>query len=149
MRPHHAPPPTTHTRRRPPPPQIFILALAITLSANERHPSQVFALVFMEAGLGAVVLTVNVILLGGNLVFFQALCLLGYCLFPINIAAIICATVTLKAVRTVALILALAWSSWATVPFIRNSVPPRRRMLAVYPVLLMYASIGWLALVKS
>lgn len=52
-------------------------------------------------------------------------------------------------VRTVALALALAWSSWATVPFVSNSVPQRRRFLAVYPVLLMYASIGWLALVKS
>lgn len=128
--------------------QIFILALAITLSANEKEPSQVFALVFTEAGLGAVVLTWNVILLGGDIVFFQALCLLGYCLFPMNIAAFVCATVGSAYLRTFVLVLALAWSSWATVPFIRNSVPERRRFLAVYPVLLMYASIGWLALVK-
>lgn len=50
----------------------------------------VLQLVFTEVGLGAVVLTVNTILLGGSIVFFQSLCLLGYCLFPICIAAIVC-----------------------------------------------------------
>lgn len=50
----------------------------------------VLQLVFTEVALGAVVLTVNTILLGGNIVFFQSLCLIGYCLFPIDIAAIVC-----------------------------------------------------------
>jgi hypothetical protein len=53
-------------------------------------------LVFTEVGLGAVVLTINVILLGGEIVFFQALCLLGYCLFPICVSSIICAAVQNK-----------------------------------------------------
>jgi hypothetical protein len=53
-------------------------------------------LVFTEVGLGAVVLTINVILLGGEIVFFQALCLLGYCLFPICVSSIVCAAVTNK-----------------------------------------------------
>ncbi len=54
-------------------------------------------LVFTEVGFGAVVLTINVILLGGDIVFFQALCLLGYCLFPICVSSIICAAVNNKA----------------------------------------------------
>lgn len=45
---------------------------------------------FTEVALGAVVLTINTILLGGAIVFFQSLCLIGYCLFPIDIAAIVC-----------------------------------------------------------
>lgn len=53
-------------------------------------------LVFTEVALGAVVLTVNVILLGGDIVFFQSMCLIGYCLFPINIAAIVCLFVKMK-----------------------------------------------------
>jgi hypothetical protein len=53
-------------------------------------------LVFAECGLGAIVLTVNVILLGGDIVFFQALCLLGYCLFPMCVAAIVCAATSNK-----------------------------------------------------
>eukprot|EP00878_Enallax_costatus_P022907 GHUV01024344.1.p1 GENE.GHUV01024344.1~~GHUV01024344.1.p1 ORF type:complete len:116 (+),score=19.95 GHUV01024344.1:230-577(+) len=106
-------------------------------------------LVFTEVALGAIVLTINVILLGGNIVFFQSLCLIGYCLFPIVIAAIICVLVKLAWVRTLVLVLCLGWASFATVPFIGKSVPTERRALAVYPVLLMYVSIGWLALVKS
>lgn len=53
-------------------------------------------MVFAECAIGAVVLTVNTTLLGGELVFFQALCLLGYCLFPICIAAVVCAAVSNK-----------------------------------------------------
>jgi hypothetical protein len=41
-----------------------------------------------------VVLTVNVVLLGGNIGFFQSMCLLGYCLFPMDVAAIITACTT-------------------------------------------------------
>lgn len=130
-------------------PLIFMLGLAITLSVGEKKPSDVFALVFTEVALGACVLTINVILLGGNIVFFQSLCLIGYCLFPIVIAAIICVLVKMSVVRTVVLLVCLGWASFATVPFIGKSVPTERRALAVYPVLLMYVSIGWLALVKS
>lgn len=131
-------------------PLIFILMLAITLSLGEKEPKNVFALVFTEVGLGAVILTINVILLGGDIVFFQSLCLLGYCLFPICIGAIICAVVNKWMwLRTLILLVALAWASMATLPFIGRSVPERRRGLAVYPVLLMYTSVGWLALVKK
>jgi hypothetical protein len=52
--------------------------------------------VFTEVALGAVILTVNVILLGGDIVFFQSMCLIGYCLFPINIAAVVCLFVKIK-----------------------------------------------------
>ncbi len=53
-------------------------------------------MVFAEVALGAIVLTFNVILLGGELVFFQAVCLLGYCLFPLVVAAIVCASTESK-----------------------------------------------------
>jgi hypothetical protein len=59
-------------------------------------PLPAHQLVFTEVALGAVVLTVNVILLGGNIVFFQSLCLIGYCLFPIVLAAIICTLVKIS-----------------------------------------------------
>ena len=53
-------------------------------------------MVFAEVALGACVLTINVILLGGEIVFFQSVCLLGYCLFPLVVAAIVCASVKNK-----------------------------------------------------
>lgn len=165
-------------------------------------------LVFAECGLGAVVLTWNVVLLGGDIVFFQvwmawicnacfalsaegfahivaccrgvlqtslccklgtlgtflslthtntslcqlllqALCLLGYCLFPICISAVLCVWFEQHWVRILALLLGIGWASWATIPFIGSAVAANRKALAVYPVVLMYVSIGWLALVKA
>lgn len=130
-------------------PLVFMLVLAIVLSLGENDPSSVFAMVFAEVALGAIVLTINVILLGGELVFFQAVCLLGYCLFPLVVAAIVCASTESKLVRSLVTLICLVWASWATVPFIGNAVPKGRKALAVYPVMLMYVSLAWLALVKS
>lgn len=56
-------------------------------------------LVFALVSVGAIVLTINVVLLGGTIGFFQSLCLLGYCLFPMDVAAIVCVTVDLMLVR--------------------------------------------------
>ena len=105
--------------------------------------------VFGVCAMGAVVLTLNVVLLGGNIGFFQSLCLLGYCLLPLDVAAIVATFVTNHIVRSVVVAVALAWASWASVPFIGGSVSPARKVLAVYPLLLLFFSMGWLALVKN
>ena len=168
---------------------------------------------FGTCAAGAVVLTVNVVLLGGNIGFFQSMCLLGYCLFPMDVAAIITALTTNMIARWIVVLvrppsplcsamqddhmlktiscssksaclrrggtpccalktasharmrlkpcavscsrewarlqIGLAWASWASVPFIGGSVSPARRALAVYPLLLLYVAMGWLALIKG
>jgi len=45
--------------------------------------------VFGVAVLGALVLTINVTLLGGKIAFFGSLSLLGYCIFPIAFVAFV------------------------------------------------------------
>ena len=62
-------------------------------------PAAALQLVFALVSMGAIVLTVNVVLLGGTIGFFQSLCLLGYCLFPMDVAAIVCVTVKIMLVR--------------------------------------------------
>ena len=98
---------------------------------------------------GAVVLTANVGLLGGNIGFFQSLCLLGYCLFPLAAAAGAASFIPLPPVRWAVVSVGLAWSVWAAIPFIGGSVPPSRRALAIYPVTLLYAMLGWLAIARK
>lgn len=39
------------------------------------------------------------LLAGGTIGFFQSLCLLGYCLFPMVVASIVCATVNVMLAR--------------------------------------------------
>ncbi|KAF2309298.1 hypothetical protein GH714_001541 [Hevea brasiliensis] len=93
---------------------------------------------------GAVILTLNVLLLGGHIIFFQSLSLLGYCLFPLDIGALICMLKDNVIVKVVVVCVTLFWSSWAAYPFMSSAVNPRRKALALYPVFLMYVSVGFL-----
>jgi protein YIPF6 len=44
----------------------------------------VFAGVFVLVWIGAAIISVNAQLLGGSISFFQSVCILGYCVFPLN-----------------------------------------------------------------
>ncbi|KAL8488865.1 hypothetical protein ACS0TY_024969 [Phlomoides rotata] len=106
--------------------------------------SEVFAVSFALLAAGAIILTLNVLLLGGHIIFFQSLSLLGYCLFPLDIGALICMLKDNLIVKVVVVGVTLAWSSWSAYPFMSSAVNPRRKALALYPVLLMYVSVGFL-----
>lgn len=129
-------------------PMVFTLGLAIPLSIGAAKPSSTFSLVFGLLSIGAIVLTVNVVLLGGTIGFFQSLCLLGYCLFPLDLVAIIFLFVSNPIVRWILVPIAVLWASWASVPFVGGAVPTNRKALAIYPLGLLYTTIGWLAIIK-
>ena len=89
-------------------PLVLCLVLAITLSTGATHapvvdskghaiqaPADddsggVFAAVFVIVWCGAAVVTLNAVLLGGTVSFFQSICVLGYCVFPLTCAALVC-----------------------------------------------------------
>jgi hypothetical protein len=84
-------------------PLILCLTLAILLSsqsspANKLNPALtaqddsglVFGAVFIVTWCGAAIVTMNAKLLGGSVSFFQSICVLGYCLFPLVLSAIAC-----------------------------------------------------------
>lgn len=81
---------------------------------------------------------------GGHIIFFQSLSLLGYCLFPLDIGALICMLKDNVIIKMIVVGVTLAWSSWAAYPFMSSAVNPRRKALALYPVFLMYVSVGFL-----
>ena len=74
-------------------------------------PASALQFVFGTCAAGAVVLTVNVVLLGGNIGFFQSMCLLGYCLFPMDVAAIVTACTTNMIARWIVVLVSCAPSS--------------------------------------
>ncbi|KAI4335427.1 hypothetical protein L6164_014072 [Bauhinia variegata] len=126
-------------------PFFFIVFLGLTLSWSASvKKSEVFAVAFALLAAGAVILTLNVLLLGGHIIFFQSLSLLGYCLFPLDIGALICMLKDNVIVKVVVVCVTLGWSSWAAYPFMSSAVNPRRKALALYPVFLMYVSVGFL-----
>ncbi|CAN1229161.1 Protein YIP4a [Linum grandiflorum] len=122
---------------------IVFLGLVLSWSASVKK-SEVFAVAFALLAAGAVILTLNVLLLGGHIIFFQSLSLLGYCLFPLDIGALICMLKDNVILKIVVVCVTLAWSSWAAYPFMSTAVNPRRKALALYPVFLMYVSVGFL-----
>ncbi|KAL2232814.1 UNVERIFIED_CONTAM: Protein YIPF6 [Sesamum indicum] len=126
-------------------PFFFIVFLGLTLSWSASvKKSEVFAVAFALLAAGAVILTLNVLLLGGHIIFFQSLSLLGYCLFPLDVGALICMLKDNVIIKVVVVAVTLAWSSWAAYPFMSTAVNPGRKALALYPVLLMYVSVGFL-----
>ncbi|KAL4274027.1 hypothetical protein GQ457_13G018820 [Hibiscus cannabinus] len=126
-------------------PFFFIVFLGLTLSwSASAKKSEVFAVAFALLAAGAVILTLNVLLLGGHIIFFQSLSLLGYCLFPLDVGALICMMEGNVILKMIVVSVTLAWSSWAAYPFMSSAVNPSRKALALYPVFLMYVSVGFL-----
>ncbi|WZY86029.1 hypothetical protein YC2023_032413 [Brassica napus] len=106
--------------------------------------SEVFAVAFALLAAGAVILTLNVLLLGGHIIFFQSLSLLGYCLFPLDVGAVICMLKDNVILKMIVVSSTLARSSSAAYSFMSAAVNPKRKALALYPVFLMYVSVGFL-----
>ncbi len=128
-------------------PMIFSITLALLLSSSSDSPSKAFSIVFLVLTVGAAVLTFNVMLLGGKIVFFQACSLLGYCIFPLLLATALITPFSSRIIRLVGMLLGTAWASWAAVPFVSASVSPKRKALAVYPMMLMYLFLSYFALI--
>ncbi|KAK2460967.1 hypothetical protein APHAL10511_007437 [Amanita phalloides] len=132
-------------------PLLLCLLLGIMLSVNA-PPSQalgVFTSVIMICSLGAFVVTVQAKLLGGRVSFFQGLCVLGYCIAPLDVAAFISCFVRIIYVRAPIALLAWAWCIWASVNFLDGTkIEQQRILLAVYPLLLFYFVLAWMILIQ-
>ncbi|XP_013358334.1 PREDICTED: protein YIPF6 isoform X2 [Chinchilla lanigera] len=138
-------------------PLILCVTLALMLQRgsvdSEKDGGPQFAEVFVILWFGAVTITLNSKLLGGNISFFQSLCVLGYCILPLTVAMLICRLVLLAepgpvnfTVRLFVVIVMFAWSIAASTAFLADSQPPNRKALAVYPVFLFYFVISWMIL---
>ena len=134
-------------------PLLICLALSVILSlkAPPKQASLVFAAVFVVVWIGSCVVTVNAQLLGGTISFFQSLCVLGYCVFPMTMAALIIGLFRLTPVAfvwldLVWLAIAFMWATRASTIFIGMYIRQERRFLAVFPVFFFYTLLGWIIL---
>ncbi|XP_046663753.1 protein YIPF6 isoform X2 [Homalodisca vitripennis] len=89
-----------------------------------------FAEVFVIVWIGAMVVTLNSKLLGGNISFFQSVCVLGYCLLPTAIALLVCRFILLFqqdnilfTLRFFVTMLGFAWATFASTLFLGDSQP--------------------------
>merc|ERR1712192_57517 len=132
-------------------PLILCLALALTVSFSSKKDKEViFGTIFFIIWIGGFVVTLNAKFLGGKVSFFQSVCVLGYCVFPINLSALIIALTKVFLpffVRALIVIAAFAWSTYSSIGFMQALVDDNKKLLAVYPVFLFYLFLSWFVLV--
>ncbi len=136
-------------------PLLVCLALSILLSMkannNPKEASAVFATVFVMVWLGAAIVTINAKLLGGVISFFQCVCVLGYCIFPMVVASLLITIFriflgNIPLLNLVWVVLAFLWCTRASTIFIGQFIQRSRRELAVFPVFFFYSFLGWMVL---
>ena len=135
----------------------------LSIATNADDKTLLFEIVFCIVWIGGAVIAVNGQLLGGTISFFQSICLLGYCLFPLNMAAIVnlfIGSYVHIIIKLIYVSVAFVWSTWckssritnmsnfslsllASVHFIKEMVPEDRKELAMYPVFLFYLFLAW------
>eukprot|EP00927_Polykrikos_kofoidii_P061325 TRINITY_DN56169_c0_g1_i1.p1 TRINITY_DN56169_c0_g1~~TRINITY_DN56169_c0_g1_i1.p1 ORF type:complete len:258 (-),score=36.41 TRINITY_DN56169_c0_g1_i1:264-1037(-) len=130
----------------------LILGIVLSEGQSDEQASYVFAEIFVTVWLGSFVVTANALLLRGNVSFFQTLSVLGYCICPLVISAVM--GVVLESffgrrdgtffLRIVMIGGALVWSAKASIGFIPELVPDDRQLLGLYPVWLFYVAIAWM-----
>ena len=128
------------------------LSILLSLSAPSDQGALVFAAVFFVVWFGSAIVTLNAQLLGGSISFFQSLCILGYCVFPLDMAAFVSWMISLiyKAfvIKAILVTVGFVWSTRASVVFIGEVIPPEKKLLALYPVFLFYTFLGWMVLIQ-
>uniref|UniRef100_A0A7S4LML3 Protein YIPF n=1 Tax=Eutreptiella gymnastica TaxID=73025 RepID=A0A7S4LML3_9EUGL len=129
-------------------PLILCLFLAIILGLSKKahdEKGQTFAGVFTGVSVGSTVVTLNAQFLGGHLSFFQIVCVLGYCLFPLCAAATLCLILPERMIwKMIPCLAAFVWSTYASRGFVHGAVREERRALVVYPIGLFYFFVAWM-----
>ncbi|KAL1874512.1 hypothetical protein Daus18300_003531 [Diaporthe australafricana] len=132
-------------------PLIFCLLLSMLLSFNAGadQRDEVFSGVFAMVWIGEAVVTLQIKLLGGNISFAQSVCIIGYTLFPIVIAAMLSALHLPQIPRIPVYLVLVAWSMAAGVSILGGSGVVKNRVgLAVYPLFVFYLGLGCLCFIS-
>ncbi|CCM00112.1 uncharacterized protein FIBRA_02139 [Fibroporia radiculosa] len=125
------------------------LGILLTIRASPSQSLPIFSSVVCIMTFGSLVVTVQAKLLGGRVSFFQGLCAFGYCVAPLNVAALVAVFVHLIYVRAPITLAAWAWCIWASRNFLEGTkLEKQRTMLAVYPLLLFYSILAWMIVIQ-
>ena len=137
---------------------MLCLLLCFTLSIRtEGETKTIITSVFVIMWVGSLIVYLNANFLGSEMTFYQAASLLGYCLFPINVASLLMVFVQgwLPAVfKLVAVGFSFVWASSCililiigSIAFVGEMIPEKKRKLALYPIILFYLFLSWFVLV--
>ena len=125
-------------------PLFLNILLSLTLSLNTEDKSQIITLIFIIFWFGGVAIFLNNYFLGVKTSLFQILCLLGYCQFPLNIAAIILTIINFDyIIRLIIVAIFFCWSTYSSSDYLKAITKQDKRYLVLYPCILFYLFISW------
>ena len=125
-------------------PLLLDMTLACTLAINAKEKSNIIILIFVIFWLGGVILFLNANFLGVKSSIFQMFCLLGYCLFPLNLSAIFVTIFKLNNIlRFIIVGITALWSIYSSSDFLRTLTNESQKYLVLYPCILFYLYISW------
>lgn len=84
----------------------------MSVQAPDKQAVPIFTGVFIIVWMGAAIVTLNSKLLGGAVSFFQSVCVIGYCLFPIIVSAIVTTFVKIIWIRLPITLVSFIWSTY-------------------------------------
>jgi len=135
-------------------PLIFCLLLGLILSigrSNVESSGIVFILIFVIVWIGGLIVSFNSQFLGVNLTCFQCICILGYCMFAIVVAAFInlfLSTVFPTLIMLIVSFCAGAYCTFSATKFIGVLVNENKKYLVSYPIGLFYFFLAWFTVAK-
>ena len=125
-------------------PLLLDMILACTLAINSREKSNMIILIFVIFWIGGVIIYLNANFLGVKSSIFQILCLLGYCLFPLNLSAFFVTLLSIKSVlRFIIVLITCLWSIYSSSDFFNQLTNKEQKYLVEYPCILFYLYISW------
>ena len=125
-------------------PLLLNMFLACTLAFNSEEKSQMIILIFVIFWVGGVIIFLNAYFLGVKSSIFQILCLLGYCLFPLNLSGFCVTFFKIKGVlRFLIVLITCLWSIYSSNDFLDQLTNNDQRYLVEYPCILFYLYIAW------
>uniref|UniRef100_A0A0N4ZCB4 Protein YIPF n=1 Tax=Parastrongyloides trichosuri TaxID=131310 RepID=A0A0N4ZCB4_PARTI len=133
-------------------PLFICVALALLLLGENKGPdfTQLFILTFF----GSWIVTWNIKFLGGKISFFQAICIIGYCLVPQCVAALTFKILTAQLMgkkfmfflRLLITFGCFIWSAICSTHFFVDEKLAAKRLLILYPILLYFMAVSWLVI---
>lgn len=127
-------------------PFVFFLMFAVTSSLHQRSVEGVFTVVIMVLTFGSFILTVNSKLLNVNLSILQGVSLIGYSMFPMNIASLFtCIFYFLPAMLKAAVAIFCAFCSIRCGHRVVDCIAQKDKVYLVgFPLVIFYLSLCWI-----
>ena len=136
----------------------LILGLVLSWQKNVVNSGTIFIMIFAIVWIGGLVVSLNSQFLGINLSIFQCICILGYCMLAVVLAAIINLIFFFLPtyIKVIISLLGACYSTYSkfnflnlfflllgAYKFVGHYLQNNKKLLVAYPILLFYLFLAW------